>query len=286
MDNGSRELQRVIETVGAGGRPEESGETTAPRAEPGPPAPPERRAAYADAFAASVATRAYAAGLAERGVALVVLPGAEAPVVESMSAQVAAAGGTVTATYTVQDLLVDPAEKSLVDTLGSQLVQQLSESEVGADATAYDRIGELLGTAAATTEKAGAPPGPDASAIVESLAGAGLVLASGETQTRAPLVLVVLGGDTGPDTDPIVEGVLAGLARAARGVVVAGDAASAGDGALSRLRSSTTATAVTTVDGIDGPAGQATAVLALVRSLTTTGGAFGAAGADGPVPLG
>ena len=43
---------------------------------------------------------------------------------------------------------------------------------------------------------------------------------------------------------------------------------------------------VTTVDGSETNAGRVAAVLGLVRSWATHGGAFGASGSDGPVPLG
>ena len=41
-----------------------------------------------------------------------------------------------------------------------------------------------------------------------------------------------------------------------------------------------------TNDGAETTAGQVTSVLALARAVETDGGAFGASGADGPVPLG
>ena len=40
------------------------------------------------------------------------------------------------------------------------------------------------------------------------------------------------------------------------------------------------------LDGVDTAAGRVATILTLQRSLTTPGGAFGASGADGPVPLG
>ena len=43
---------------------------------------------------------------------------------------------------------------------------------------------------------------------------------------------------------------------------------------------------VTTVDGSETSAGRVAAVLGLVRSWKTQGGAFGASGSDGSVPLG
>ena len=69
--------------------------------------------------------------------------------------QVTAAGGTVSARYDLSEDLVDPAQKSLVDTLGSQLLTQQAEGDVAAEASTYDRIGQLLGLAVATKEAGG-----------------------------------------------------------------------------------------------------------------------------------
>ena len=242
---------------------------------------------YADELATATAARAYDGGLAERSVALVVLPGAAAGAVEQLVGQVIWAGGTVSATYTVSDVLLDPGEKSLVDTLGSQLEQQVETSRVADDATTYDRIGQLLGGAVATTRPEGSRTDQDTATIVESLGGAGLLTASAAAERRAPLLLVVLGTDPGVDADPILEGLVGGLTGTAVGVVVAGDASAAGEGGvLARLRTQPLAASLTTTDGVDAAAGQATAVFALIRSLSVVGGAFGAAGADGAVPLG
>lgn len=279
-------LALAVGIVLGGGPLSEVGTAVTPaRTAPTTTTAPDVRAAYADTFAGSVASRAYAGGLAGRTVALVVLPGASGARIDALAAQVSAASGLVAGRYDVADLLLDPGEKSLVDTLGSQLAQQANDTDVPTDATAYDRIGALLGGAVATTKADGAGLSADSSAIVESLAGAGLLTSAGIADVRSPLVLVVLGRDPGPESDPILEGLVSGLTGTATGVVVAGEA-EAEPGVLARLRSTAAVAGVTTVDGTDGAAGQATAVLALIRSLTTSGGAFGAAGADGAVPLG
>ena len=94
------------------------------------------------------------------------------------------------------------------------------------------------------------------------------------------MVLVVAGSDV---EQPVLSGIVAGLAAVARGVVVAGPT---GDDSIAALRSEPPLRAVTTVDGTDTPAGRVAAILALVHAVTTPGGSFGASGADGPVPLG
>jgi Copper transport outer membrane protein, MctB len=238
----------------------------------------ERTASYGDEFARAGATRLYAAGLRDQTVSILSLPGADGDVVSALGAQVEAAGGTVAGTYDAQPALTDPSEKSLVDTLGSQLMTQLGSEVVAADASTYDRLGQLVGLAIA----GGDLPGSDASSIRESLAGADL-LTSPDSAKQAPVVMVVLGDDVDP---AILSGLVSGLAAKATGVVVAGDTASATpSGDLGSLRAEPAADTVATVDGAETPLGQVTAVLALIRSLTVKGGSFGASGSDGAVPL-
>lgn len=233
---------------------------------------------FGDEFAAASAAALYDGGLRDHPVSVVTLPGASGDVVSALGAQVEAAGGEIAGTYDVLPALTDPEEKSLVDTLGSQLMTQLGSGAVTSDASTYVRLGQLVGLASATTDL----PSEDALSVRQSLAGAEL-LKSPEDATRAPIVLVVLGTTTNP---AILSGLIAGLAAKASGVVVAGDAVSStGSGDLAALRSEPAADKVATVDGADTPLGQVTTVLALIRSISVKGGAFGASGSDGAVPL-
>jgi len=253
-----------------------------------PPAPSDPRAAYADALAAAVSSRLYDGDeLAGRSVAVVRMPGVPDDQLAALAGQIGLTGATLVSQYTVRAELLDPARKSLVDTLGSQLAEQLSETTVPADATAYDRVGALLGGVVATGERKGAAPATDAATIEQSLSSAGLLDVVQAASLRAPIVLVYLGEDAGEPADQALQGLVAGLVGTARSVVVVGSAAAAADGGqLARFRADDLAPAVTTVDGVDGSAGQVTAALATARSFTDVGGDFGAAGADGPVPMG
>jgi hypothetical protein len=235
-------------------------------------------AEYGEAFASASAAALYDGQLRDHPVSIVRMPGAKGEVLSALGAQVEAAGGTVTGTYDVQPALVDAGEKSLVDTLGSQLMTQLGSGAVAADASTYVRIGQLVGLAVSDPER----PSADASSVRESLAGAEL-LTSPQGSVRAPLVIVVLGRTTNP---AILSGLVSGIAAKATGVVVAGTTASAGSsGDLAALRSEPAANQVTTVDGAETALGQVTAVLALIRSMSVQGGSFGASGSDGTVPL-
>lgn len=244
------------------------------------------QAAYTESFTGAVAPGLVAGRLTDRQVALVTVPGADEQVVTALTERIAAAGGAVTARYDLTETMVGPDQKTLVDTLGSQLMTQQGDA-IAAEATTYDRIGQLLGLAVATATPEGEATNGKGRAILESLTGADLVGAPADVERRAPLVLLVLGDEPAAEGgDAILAGLVTGLSRAAAGVVVAGDAADGGEGQLGRLRAEPVSAEVATVDGAETTAGQVTAVLALARSLGTPGGAFGATGTDGPVPLG
>lgn len=242
---------------------------------------------YTESFVTTLAAPILGARLAERGVALLTLPGADEQVVTALAGQVSAAGGTVTARYDLGADLVDPAQKSLVDTLGSQLLTQQAEGVVATDASTYDRIGQLIGLAVASKVAEGEALTRKSRAIADAVTGAGLMKQPEDVSRRAPLVLVVLGTDAKDEgSDAILAGLASGLAAQATGVVVAGTLADGGSGQLGRLRTDPAAASVASLDGIDTSAGRLAAVILLQRALTTPGGSFGASGADGAVPLG
>jgi hypothetical protein len=93
-------------------------------------------------------------------------------------------------------------------------------------------------------------------------------------------MLVVLGS---PLDQAIADGVVTGLGAGSRGAVAV---APTKDPNLVGLAADGVTRRVTTVDGSETGAGRVAAVLGLVRAWSTQGGAFGASGADGPVPLG
>jgi hypothetical protein len=234
---------------------------------------------YGDAFAGAVASRLYDHGLSRRPVAIVTLPGADPATVSALTAQVRAASGQVTGTYAVSPRLVSAQDKNLVDTLGSQLAQQL-KGKTDAGASTYPRIGELVAIAVANRGAAQAPAGADADTVRQSLVAAKLLSVPAGAPQTAPLVLVVLGS---PIDQAIADGLVTGLAARSRGVVAV---ARTRDATLAGLRTDGVTKQVTTVDGSETGAGRVAAILGLVRSWHTKGGAFGASGANGAVPLG
>lgn len=253
------------------------------------PAPAEDAADadYTGAVLTALGPAVSAARLTDRSVALVTVPGADEQLVGALTGAISAAGGTVTSRYALGDDLVDPGQKSLVDTLGSQLLTQQGGADVAADASTYDRIGQLIGLAVASKDVEGQDVSGKSRAILDAVTGAGLMDQPEAAERRAPLVLLVLGTDAEDEgADAVLAGIAEGLAAQATGVVVVGTLLDGGAGQLGRLRADPAAAAVATVDGIDTYAGQVATIFTLQRSLGTVGGAFGASGADGALPLG
>lgn len=240
-------------------------------------AAPEASGPTGDDVAAEAAAGLYGARLEGRTVALLSAPGVERSTLDALAQGIESANGSVSARWTAGQGLVGAGEKALVDTLGSQLVEQLEGRGADPDASAYERMGQLIGTAIASRSLAGAAPGPEALTIRQSIDAASLLRHDGGEPRQAPLVLLVLGDDL---DDNIVEGLVTGLASRASGIVVA---APGRDSDLSTLDELGT---VTTVDGVSGATGRLAAVLALARTEDAPGGSFGASGADGALPLG
>ncbi len=254
-------------------------DTRSSAAEPPPSAPASPSApAYPDQFAAAVSSELYAGRLSSRPVALVTMPGADQATVAALTSQVKAAGGQVSGVYAVGSQLVDAQQKSLVDTLGAELNKELS-SPVSRTATTYPRIGQLLAVALATRGTRSRQPSDDVIAVRQSLVAAKLLTVPAGSPTAAPLVLVVMGR---PVDQAIADGLLTGLAARSRGVVAV---APSRDATLAALDTDGVTRTVTTVDGSETSAGRVAAVLGLVRAWNTRGGAYGASGVKGAVPL-
>ncbi|GAB7007238.1 hypothetical protein JCM18899A_47130 [Nocardioides sp. AN3] len=242
-----------------------------------------RPPAFDETFAGTVAPTLYAQRLAKQSVAVVTMPGAAPAIVKALVDQIVAAGGAVTTRTEVTDALTAPGQKTLVDTMGSQLAAQLQKqlpALADPSVSTYPRMGRLLGLAVATN----GPPvaaGAPASTVRESLKAARLTRGLGGATADAPLaplVLIVAGNNL---DDAIMNGLAQGIAGQAHGVVVAGRTRSED---LASLRDRKAP--VATVDGVETAAGRVATVLAIIHQVTGGGGSFGASGIDGPLPLG
>ena len=236
--------------------------------------------AYPDQFAAAVSSQLYAGRLARRPVALVTMPGADQATVTALTSQVKAAGGQLTGVYAVGSQLVDAEQKSLVDTLGRRAQQR---ARVPRSRRPPPPTRASVSWSRSPSPPAGATarqPSDDVIAVRQSLVAAKLAdRCPRARRAPRPLVLVVLGK---PVDQAIADGFLTGLAARSRGVVAV---APTHDATLAALDADDVTRTVTTVDGSETSAGRVAAVLGLVRAWKTQGGAYGASGAKGAVPL-
>ncbi len=254
----------------------------------------EARGAYLDA----VSGRVLAGVLRDRSVALVVLPGADAAVSESVVEALGSAGARLASTTSVSSDFVSTDDG--VAGARDRTVQQV-RTDTGADT----RLGSsapkdvLLATLLTRTAPAG-DSGPDdttARAGLEALADAGLISLDAPEFTRADLVVVVSGAVS--DGDEAARAETAGrwvdlavaLDGRSRGVVVAADLGSEkkGTSVLATLRDTSSAAAdVSGVDDAADPMGLASVVFALVQQGGGAAGQYGlASGTDAafaPVP--
>lgn len=243
---------------------------------------------FQDSLAASLGPSAVSGRLQGRAVSLVAMPGADDAQLESLSGLVERAGGTVGGRYAAQPGLVELDGASLVDTLGAQLRRSVDGNGVPASATAYERMGRLLGRAIATDSDGGAALDGAAQEVLSSLEGAELLVPEAQ-QRRGSVVIVVLGEEPGnpAEVDDLYAGLLAGMAQGPDAVVVAGSTTSAKDGLLEALRGdSRTAGLVSSTDSVQTEGGRIVTVLAASSDASGEPGHWGALGNDGASPRG
>lgn len=267
--------------IALGGGPLSNGHADTPSSAPAGPST-RALAAAGDELATEVGPSLTGGKLSGQRIALVVLPGAVPATVAALTKAIQQAGGSVTATETLRPLATAPTDRTLVDTLGSQLASQLSGTVDGAAST-YVRLGQLAALSVATTSASAGVASSDQGTIEQSLTTAKLAKVTGSPGTSAPLVLAVLGRHVQP---VILAGIVTGLGQKAHGLVVTGDTASGVEGDLKRLRGQSGLGSFATVDADETALGQLAVVLTLVREITGAGGSYGASGIDGAVPLG
>lgn len=154
---------------------------------------------FPDAALGAVASTLYGDGLAGQSIAIVALPGASSSAVSALQGQIESAGGKIASTTTVQSRLTTASNKSLVESLGSQLDSQLP-GIVGSGTSTYSRIGQLLGQAIATTALAPPTPAPNASAAPTPTVPT--PTAPSTAPTTAPTSAPTTGSTSGPASTP------------------------------------------------------------------------------------
>jgi hypothetical protein len=286
---GAGPLQREVSTSPAASGPEDRGM----------PEPEsrvdvlERSAASSDAFALRLSRSLVKGTLAGRAVTVVDLPGAPRPVVRGLLDMVAQAEGRVVSRVSLDEQLLDVANRQLVGELGSQMASAArTRVRVPDDAGDYERMGRLLARAFVTSEPGGDEADVAGRSIIAGLETAGLVEAGSGAGRRGALVLVVAGPPYGSQDQrdgagTIAATLLAELARAADALLLAGPvSAGAPDGVVAQVRTDPLSRrTVSTVDTADLAAGAVAAVLALAADARGRSGHYGSESAPGgPLP--
>jgi hypothetical protein len=232
--------------------------------------------------------------LQDRRVAVVVLPGSDAGVVEATTATLRSAGAAVVSTASVADTWVsaDAATTAARDTAVREAATTagVDVSDSGSVSPRDILLATLLTTPARDDADAVAPS--VSQAALDALAAADLVEIDTEGFDLADLVVVVAGVSTQGDLEAQrqaaerwVDLTIALDARSA-GTLVAGESTTAGDGVfvLDSVRNDETATeGVSTVDNAASSLGQASIAHGLVEQITGEVGQYGLSeGADAP----
>jgi hypothetical protein len=244
---------------------------------------------YEGDFAQSVAPQITGDRLAGHTVAVFVLPGADDETVDAVSGRIEAAGGTITSTITVQNGLVDPAERQTAEGIASRVLEGVDGLPDIQGASSYQLVGYSLARGYLATAEGGTPMDPPAQEIDAAFGEANYLTHDGDIGRRANLAVVIAGP---PSEEPqvgqgdLVATVVQAMDALSGGVVVAGPLASADDnGYVAAIRDGDAADSVSTVDVADRPSGQLVTVLALVQQGEGAVGQYGAAdSADAVLP--
>jgi hypothetical protein len=243
-----------------------------------------------DAFAQAVAPSLVEGTLADRRVLLVVASEeVAAETVEGVTSLVEQAGGTVTGTITVEPAYSDPSTASSLQSYvtGPGLPTGLQLPEA-------DDAGQLVASVLAQVLMI--PPGGtprDTAQIASVLSGLNAldaVTVEGSSVAAADLAVVLTAGafegENAAERIGTLTDLLAALDTVGSGVVVAGDAASAGEnGLVGAVRADPSlSAAVSTVDNATTARGQLSTVLALVAEGEGTSGNYGVGEDTQPVP--
>lgn len=245
-----------------------------------------RDAAARDTFSSAVAPAVMRGRLAGKTVALVVAPGADADLVKSATASLAAAGARVGSTVTLTEAWADPSKATLRNTVASPFAS-LVKAPVGASPD------QLASTVLARAILAGSDYSTErlptsATAALNGLKAGDLITVTPEQIVPSSSV-VFLGGPVKGATKQEVEARLAAYVQLLRVLDASGSGSVvvAKSNTTDRTRSvdlvaavrkeSDAAKVISTVDDADLPMGQGTFVLALAEQHAGGAGQYGLA---------
>jgi Copper transport outer membrane protein, MctB len=230
--------------------------------------------------------------LAGESVVVVSAPGVDGGVRSRLVDAITAAGATVTGDVRLRDALLDPAQRTFLETLVGRLSIAGHPVPPG---TGSQRAVALLAEVLGIRPQSDLVPAAAASRVLAGYADGDLLTVSGESVRSASLAVVLAPpppNDPSADAkdeqtrDTLLLDLVRDLDRDAVGAVLAGPLASADSGLLKVARSDKDLTgAVSTVDGADLPRGLIATVLALAEQAKGGVGSYGSqSGARTPLP--
>ncbi|MFY0406002.1 copper transporter [Solicola sp. PLA-1-18] len=239
---------------------------------------------FQDDFADGVAPALIKDQLSGAGVTVFVLPGADGSAVREVTGDITAAGGKVTSQVALSSKLLDPSGRQFAEGVADQSLSGVDGVPSGGES--YGRVGTALARAFLTDADTPAAVDESATTIASAFTESGLAKAEKTPTERGTLAVLVAGDPDGSGTGDVAAALAGGMDEASKGVVVAGNPASArGDGAVAGVRGGDTASSVSTVDTAETPAGAAVTVLALRQQSDGGAGQYGAVdAADGAMP--
>ena len=245
---------------------------------------------YVDAIADQLAPQLLSETLDGRRVLLLTTSDVDADVVDDLTARIEQAGGDVTTRLTLQDELLDPAARNLVDSLSAQLMPKYPALDVSPSSPVYDRAGALL--ARTLVGQQGASPAIDEAArsVLSSFSTAGLVTGRFPRQ-RADLAVLMTGAEPVEESAAtaraqIITALARELDRGSNGAVVAAatGAAAEPDVLLAVRSDPASADVVSSVGAVERTAGRVAVALALAEQLRGDSGHYGVDAPDGVLP--
>jgi hypothetical protein len=244
----------------------------------------------ADAFGSAVAPTLVQGSLSGRRVLLLVTD-EEVPTetVESVSGLVEQAGGAVSGTLRLQPGYSDPSTASSLQSYvtGPGLPTGLRLPEAD---DAGQLVASVLAQVLMVAPGGTARDGSEISSVLAGLNALDALTAESSSVTAADSAIVLTSGafegDDAEARNGSLTALVSALDAAGSGVVVVGDAASAGEnGLIGAIRDEPTlSAAISTVDNASNSTGQISTVLALAAEADGTSGNYGAGEDTQPVP--
>ena len=229
--------------------------------------------------------------LSGESVVVVSAPGADGGTRSDVVKALTAAGATVSGDVRLQDELLDPAQRTFLDTLTARLdVPGHPVSSGSGSERAMELLADVLGI-----RPASAPvPAAAAARVLSGFEDGNLLTVDGGVAHPASLAVLIAPPPPSASADPKLvqaqDALLLELARdldnSAVGAVIAGPVSAADSGLLKAARGNKDVTGdVSTVDGVDLPRGIIATVLALAEQAEGGVGSYGArSGAKAPLP--